>query len=361
MKHPDPATATDSPATDGPDGLPEPRNTPLTLLLVVLVSSAIAVLLQLQNPSAALIPQLATSNAVGLSIWGTAWVIRAASRRRIGRLTAIAIGVPVGIIIGTEITSLLGYHNVLADWFGRPVSNWRDIALTFLLATAASIFFWMHLRAAAYRSALETQRRRAAEAQQSETAAQLALLQAQIEPHFLFNTLANVQSMIQRDPATASAMLDHLNRYLRASLDRTRRLNATCADEIDLVEALLAIAAIRLGSRLRYRITLPSELRSAPLPPLLLQPLVENALKHGIEPAIEGGEIDVECIRQGTQLLLRVRDTGIGINDTAAPGVGLANIRSRLTSLYGDQARLSLYRTANGATCADLLLPCMPA
>ncbi|MBF3728005.1 histidine kinase, partial [Burkholderia pseudomallei] len=122
-------------------------------------------------------------------------------------------------------------------------------------------------------ASLETQRREAAEARQAETAARLALLQAQIEPHFLFNTLANVQSLIERDPARASTMLDSLNRYLRASLGRTRKAASTLGEELELIEALLQIASIRLGERLRYAIDVPAPLRELAFSPLLLQPL----------------------------------------------------------------------------------------
>jgi len=165
--------------------------------------------------------------------------------------------------------------------------------------------------------------------------------------------------MLERDPRTAGHMLDHLNRYLRASLGRTRKPSSTCAEELELIEALLAIAAIRLGSRLRYELRLPEELRQARLPPLLLQPLVENALKHGIEPAVEGGQIEVDCAAPDGRLVLRVRDTGMGFTECAPAGVGLANIRARLASLFGTEGELALYRNEPRGTVAELTLPLM--
>jgi sensor histidine kinase YesM len=259
-----------------------------TLPLVFLVSSLIAVLLNLHDPADSLSVTLKVANATGLIIWGVVFLIRTLSKDRIGRLPAMLIAAPIATLLGYEVASLLGTVNPVVRWINDPWHQWRPILLSLLLTLVALAFFLQHFRATEYRTALETHRRQVAEARQSETLARLALLQAQIEPHFLFNTLANVQSMIQRDPQTASQMLDHLNRYLRGSLSRTRNPTSTCGDEIELIEALLAIAAIRLGARLRYRIRLPDDLRNVQLPPLLLQPLVENALKHGIEPAVEG-------------------------------------------------------------------------
>jgi len=223
-----------------------------------------------------------------------------------------------------------------------------------IFATGFFIFYW---RAEAYRADLQSERRRAAEALQSETSAKLALLQAQIEPHFLFNTLANAQSVIESDPRAAKSILEHLNQYLRVSLGRTRRSSSTLADELSLVDALLAIAALRLGERLRYCIEVPGALKAAQLPPLLLQPLVENALKHGIEPAVHGGVIRIDIKRQGDALRLRVSDSGVGLNASSPEGVGLANVRGRLASLYGDRARLALYQNEPSGVVAEITMP----
>jgi len=231
------------------------------------------------------------------------------------------------------------------------------LASTVLLVAAALVFGVRSYAASNYRARLEAQLRQVAEARRGEALARLALLQAQIEPHFLFNTLANVQSMIEREPRTAARMLDHLNSYLRGALGRTRGPSSTCWHEMELIEALLAIAAIRLGVRLRYKFELPEELRKARLPPLLLQPLVENALKHGIEPAVEGGEVEVVCGACDGRLVLTVRDTGMGFQEGAPAGVGLANIRARLESLYGEGGQLTLHRNEPRGTVAEIRLP----
>ena len=182
-------------------------------------------------------------------------------------------------------------------------------------------------------------------------------MQAQIEPHFLFNTLANAQSVIESEPKTAKLILEHLNQYLRVSLGRTRRSSSTLGEEMGLIDALLGIAGLRLGERLRYSVSIPQELRDARLPPLLLQPLVENALKHGIEPSLSGGEIRVDAREAEGLLCLRVTDTGVGMNTGSPEGVGLENVRGRLARLYGDRGRLAIYRHDPNGVVAEITMP----
>jgi sensor histidine kinase YesM len=226
-----------------------------------------------------------------------------------------------------------------------------------MIGIVVTAFFLYFAHSQGVKRDLERERRRAAEALHAETLARLSLLQAQIEPHFLFNTLANIHSLIKEDAQAASLMLEQLNAYLRTSLRRTRQPTSTVGDELELVEILLAIAAVRLGSRLEYTISAPDELRTAPLPPLLLQPLVENAVRHGIEPAVSGGQIRVEVTRTDDALELTVNDTGVGLNAEAPKGVGLANVRARLESLYGTRGRLEFYAGAPRGVIARLIVP----
>jgi sensor histidine kinase YesM len=170
----------------------------------------------------------------------------------------------------------------------------------------------------------------------------LRLLQAQIEPHFLFNTLSNVLSLLESDPARGRAMLEDLTRYLRSSLSRTRDRLTTLGQEMDLVRAYLDIYKVRMGERLRYTIEIPEKLREVPFPPLLVQPLVENAVKHGLETKIEGGEILIKAEAPDGCYRLVVADTGLGLQDDAISGIGLANVKERLVALYEGKARLIL-------------------
>ena len=187
--------------------------------------------------------------------------------------------------------------------------------------------------------------------------AQLKMLQAQIEPHFLFNTLANLAGLIESNPKLARHLLEALNRYLRASLLRTRAEGGTLGDELDLLEAYLEVFKIRLGPRLDYTISAAPPLRALPFPPMLLQPLVENAIRHGIEPQVAGGRVRITATRDGGALELTVRDTGCGLGETPGSGLGLDNVRARMAALFGDSGTLEIAQPADGGVQASLRLP----
>lgn len=187
--------------------------------------------------------------------------------------------------------------------------------------------------------------------------ARLRLLQAQIEPHFLFNSLANVAALIEAEPTLAGRLLDALIRYLRSSLARTRAEGGTLGDEVDLLTAYLDVLKIRMGERLRYVFEIAPELVAAPLPPMLLQPLVENAIRHGLEPKVAGGSLRIAARREGARLLLSVTDDGLGFAGAPGDGVGLSNIRARLAALFGPAARLDLRSGVGAGVTATLEIP----
>jgi Histidine kinase len=179
--------------------------------------------------------------------------------------------------------------------------------------------------------------------------AKLMALQAQVEPHFLYNTLANVQALTEVDPAQANQMTGHLIQYLRAALPKMRENTSTVGQELELVRAYLNILKMRMGARLEFGINVPDALLSLPFPPLMLPSLVENAIKHGLEPQREGGRIDVsaEKVGEGSEAMIRlvVVDTGRGLTNApvqAGGGVGLTNIRERLLALFGSRGKLIL-------------------
>ena len=187
--------------------------------------------------------------------------------------------------------------------------------------------------------------------------AELRLLQSQLEPHMLFNTLANLRVLITLDPPRAQAMLDRLIAFLRATLAASRAGTHTLADEFARLDDYLALMAVRMGPRLHAQLRLPPELAALPVPALLLQPLVENAIRHGLEPKVEGGHIELSAERDGPRLLLAVRDSGLGWPGTPREGFGLAQVRERLAALYGAAARLQIGPAAGGGTLATLTLP----
>ena len=206
---------------------------------------------------------------------------------------------------------------------------------------------------------LEIQQRKLlhSENERREVEAQLKLLQAQIEPHFLFNTLANVSSLIERDPALAKRLLERLIEWLRIALARARSERATLGDELGMLGNLLEIMTVRFGERLRWHIDAAPELQQLSFPPMLLQPLVENALRHGIEPKIGGGEIRIRASRTGEDLCVEVADTGNGLLEGPGSGTGLTNIRARLAALFGEAGRLNLTINDAGGVTATLTLP----
>ena len=172
--------------------------------------------------------------------------------------------------------------------------------------------------------------------------ARVQLLQAQIEPHFLFNTLATVKRLYRTGPESGARMLDSLMQYLHAALPRLREDDATLADEFDHVTAYLEILRIRMGDRLRHSVEAPVEVRGIPFPSMMLITLVENAIKHGLAPKPEGGSIAVRAHLAGHRLVVEVRDTGVGFQASSGSGIGLANTRARLLAIFGGNARLLL-------------------
>jgi signal transduction histidine kinase len=187
--------------------------------------------------------------------------------------------------------------------------------------------------------------------------ARLTVLQAQIEPHFLFNTLANVRRLCEVDPERGRQMLGSLLDYLRAALPAMRRPSAALAEEFELVRAYLSVLQHRMGDRLQFRIELSEHLAEAPIPPLILPTLVENAIRHGLGPLPEGGTITVHAVKDNSHVVVSVADDGAGFQAESGSGVGLANTRARLSALFGNAASLSLRGNEPRGVIAEVRLP----
>jgi sensor histidine kinase YesM len=170
--------------------------------------------------------------------------------------------------------------------------------------------------------------------------AQLQLMQAQVEPHFLFNTLANVQHLVETDAPAASRMLESLIQYLRAAMPQMREDSTNLGREVDMARAFLEIHRVRMAPRLDFAIDVPEPLRNRAFPPMMLISLVENAVKHGVDPCCECSSIRLSAAEEGGRLTVSVSDTGAGVAPQSGSGVGLTNIRERLKALYGAGARL---------------------
>lgn len=188
--------------------------------------------------------------------------------------------------------------------------------------------------------------------------ARMEALQAQIEPHFLFNTLASIDQLIQTDPPRASKMQQSLIRYLRSAMPQMREgSRPSLGQQVNLCSAFLEIMAVRMEGRLQSVVSVPEGLKSAVFPSMMLQTLVENAIKHGLEPKPEGGRIEIGAEIAHGQLAVHVLDTGVGFMPTAQAGVGLANVRERLQALYNGRAELIISVPPAGGTCATIKVP----
>jgi len=315
---------------------------------------------------------LAVNAVYSFCIGNCNWLLIDGARGLIGRWRARRTGghrewpgaawmAPV-VVVGAVVGYALG-SRLAAAVLSRPSPSlmlaWPVLLVSLVAATVIVSFYYARER-------LHTQQLTAEAALRLAAETQLRLLQSQLEPHMLFNTLANLRVLIGVDAKRAQTMLDHLIAFLRTTLAASRVDRHRLAAEFDNVRDYLALMAVRMGPRLQVSLELPEALRPLQVPPMLLQPLVENAIKHGLEPKVEGGRIEVRAARIGTLLQLTVRDDGVGLEGGAAPPApsgdagtrfGLEQVRARLATVYGPQARLDLCAAAGGGTEAVLSLP----
>ena len=236
------------------------------------------------------------------------------------------------------------------------------VALSILISSILAVILSAREKAARAQAAYEAERARVATAERATALAQLKALEAQVEPHFLYNTLAHVTSLIDADPATARRMLERLIVLLRASAGGAPDRRSTLGEQLAHMRAYLELVAMRLGPRLAWSNDAPQALAARPLPPAILQPLVENAVKHGIEPSVSGGSIAIAARDDDGRIVVEVADTGVGIGAASAPlggstGIGLANLRARLAALYGADARVTITENAPTGMRVTVALP----
>ncbi|MEO8038111.1 MAG: histidine kinase [Betaproteobacteria bacterium] len=259
--------------------------------------------------------------------------------------------VVVGYVAGYSLASwMLGSPEGIVD-FVKDILHVemaaRAGAFTLLLTMLGGAFgvfiLWRRAEFAHLEAELARQALRAEEVERRATESHLRMLSAQIEPHMLFNTLANLRCLVATDPTRAQFMLDRLIQLLRLSLTVSRADRVSLKDAFWFLHAYLDLLAIRMGERLKFTLDLPVALENTMVAPRLLQPLVENAIKHGLEPKIEGGSVHVLAAVDGDRLLLTVADTGVGRAEEVSPtGVGLSLVAERLTAIYGAGARMDI-------------------
>lgn len=251
------------------------------------------------------------------------------------------------VLLSLTACLLFGILNArfwVSDYMG--MSDMVPVGLMGLLFSGMC-YFYFHSKEQQMRALheLEVIKREKAEQEQALLLSQLKQMQSQIEPHFLFNTLANISALMSQDIDKARLMLESLTAMMRATLSNCREEHTTIADEVALIEAYLAIQHIRLGDRLRYRIQVEPGLEHVSIPPLMLQPLVENAILHGIEPLKAGGEIEVTIDTFDQALQIRVKDTGAGLGSSSThvgSGVGLNNLKQRVETLFAGRGQVSI-------------------
>jgi hypothetical protein len=323
---------------------------------------AIAALQMAFEPERPYGPMLAYSLAISLCIWAPIDLGRHLfpSARETGWPTGlqgmllVAGSIVGGWILGNRI------GDVVCRTFGLygpayAVDAAKDLRNSVLITLAAGVtgtYYFYSRNKGAY---LE---RKMAEARRGADEARLKLLETQLEPHMLFNTLANLRALIGVDPARAQVMLDHMIAYLRSTLAASRSTTHALQLEFDRLRDYLELMAIRMGPRLAFDLQLPRELAELPVPTLLLQPIVENAIQHGLEPKVEGGTLTVSARADAGALELDVIDTGVGLREgTHGTGFGLQQVRERLATLYGAAAQLTLGPAQPEGTHVRIRLP----
>jgi sensor histidine kinase YesM len=279
------------------------------------------------------------SQCIGISICSLFlaghYLVRPSSR--LLHMVLVAIAIIIGTVVGLTVGSIAVGSISLFEQLFIPV-----MILGIMFGLIISYFFSSRESISRSEALIQEERikRLANEKEMAETS--LRLLQAQIEPHFLFNTLSNILSLLDTDLEGGKSMLANFIHYLRTALPKTRGEATTIGQEMERIQAYLNIFKVRMGDRLRYRFDIPEGMKDLPFPPMLVQPLVENAIRHGLEPKIGGGEL-VICGHDNQDVIrLEVSDTGLGLNDHGSSGIGLSNIRERLQSLYGNKGRLIL-------------------
>lgn len=333
-----------------------PRLIP-SLLATIVFNSLIAGFLVALDFGAGFAVNLVFSQCIGLSIMALCMGVLRLGLAGWVRGLVISAAVVAGAFGGHALARLL----TGLDVFAERSHELQSVLVGLVFGAIAVVFFWLRERNANLEQELQARELARLEAEKQGLAAQLRLLQAQVEPHFLFNSLANVAALIEADPKLAGQLLEALIRYLRASLARTRAEGGSLGDEIGLLTAYLDVLKIRMGERLQYEFDIDPELLSLEFPPMLLQPLVENAIRHGLEPKVGSGMLCVTGRLRDGRMVLTVADDGVGLAKTGAAGggsgLGLSNIRARIAALFGPSGELTLREEVGAGVTATLEIP----
>jgi sensor histidine kinase YesM len=336
------------------------RNVLIDFIYTILISTLIAVFLTFTGiTTKSFIMNLIVSQSFGISfcsiIMLLLWILK--PEKMSSLVFIVGMGIVAGTLIGLQIGSFVlhWFFSITLKPPGKSLLQIFILAVTF--GSITTYFFYSKARIRISNEVIQEEKIKRLSSEKEALEANLRLLQAQVEPHFLFNTLSNVLSLIDTDPANGKVMLLDLIHYLRTSLSRTFPDSITLEQEIDMIKAYLNIQKIRMGERLRFRIELPDAVRHHPFPPMLLQPLVENAVKHGLEPKMEGGEIVIKVTGEANLIRIEVADTGYGFSSFQNTGVGIGNVRERMKLLYGEKGRFMLEENKPNGVRAIIEVP----
>ncbi|MCX5812410.1 MAG: histidine kinase [Proteobacteria bacterium] len=338
------------------------RHILLDYLYTIIISVLIALFLTIVGISKPFLPNLVMSLSFGVSICTLIILLFLLFNPGQGKALPIVFILAAGVIGGNIIGSQAGPF-ILRHFFSINIDvlqeghHLKTVVMALVFGGAATYFFYSRAQLKSVSEAAEKERFNRLTSEKAVLEGNLRLLQAQIEPHFLFNTLSNVLSLIDTEPVKGKSMLMDLISYLRTSLSRTLPETTTLGQEIAMIKAYLNIQQIRMGERLSFTIDIPDTIREHPFPPMLLQPLVENAIKHGLEPSIDGGEILIKAIEVNNLIRVAVLDTGSGFSSENKTGVGIRNVRERIKLLYGEKGRFIIEENRPNGVRAIIEVP----
>jgi signal transduction histidine kinase len=333
------------------------------IAIAAVILALAATLLYLLSPGLDTWPRLLVFHeCVGLTMVACVLLLR--HTRAFARYTSMTrwlltgvIAIPTGFVVGHQFAFLL---------LGEPLRMVGYLSVSLIPILFTLVVGGLGLHSFATREQLAQEAAARSEAQRLAVESQLRLLRAQLEPHMLFNTLANLRSLVREDVDRAESMIDQLIVYLRSALAASQTESVALSREFAQLRAYLDIMALRMGPRLSFRLELPAALEAITVPPMLLQPLVENAIKHGLEPKVGPGSIEVVARAMPAGIEIRVSDSGLGLpadeDDSpsarpASTSYGLKHVRDRLQAVYGSEARLSLERRAPAGVSAVVFIP----
>ncbi len=330
-----------------------------SLAFSIVVYAVAAMVLHMSSPQlGSLSTVMLFTQSIGLTVVLVGWLMIKLpwvrrQRPNMAFLITCAVAMPVGYLAGRGLCFWL---------MDEPISFFAAGEIRMFPVVGTALISGLVLYALGVRRRLARVEIAQMHSERLATEAQLRLLRIQLEPHMLFNTLANLRSLVDDEPETAKVMIDQLILYLRSTLAASCTESTTLKQEFSQLKAYLEIMSLRMGPRMAYTLELPAALNQVKIPSMLLQPLVENAIKHGLEPKVGKGALDVKAVLEGDHVVVTVKDTGLGLPQDHDPKVrsksyGLAHVRERLAAAYGPKGSLKFDRNEPQGVCATVRFP----